>query len=108
MPQVNAQRTYRQNKKFYDPILKLPKAPAPKASILLISGCQDNQLSSDGTFNGLFTATLLQVWKDGQFDGNYRKFHKQIVNRMPPDQTPNLFTSGAANSALLASKPFTL
>jgi hypothetical protein len=54
-----ALRVYQNNKKFYDPILKrrdLAKAlGAVKASVLLISGCQDNQLSQDGTFNGLFT-----------------------------------------------------
>jgi hypothetical protein len=27
------------------------------ASVLLISGCQDNQLSGDGDVNGLFTET---------------------------------------------------
>lgn len=32
------------------------------ATVLLISGCQDNQLSSDGDVNGLFTGMLLNVW----------------------------------------------
>jgi hypothetical protein len=39
----------------------------PKATILLLSGCQDNQLSHDGAFNGLFTSQLLKVWKNGLF-----------------------------------------
>lgn len=57
-----AQRTYRNNKSFYDRILQdseLKKAgDKVKASVLLISGCQDNQLSAEGPFNGLFTANL--------------------------------------------------
>ena len=35
---------------------------SPEATILLISGCQDNQLSSNGDINGLFTEALLNVW----------------------------------------------
>lgn len=112
MPPEVALRTYKNNRAFYDPILEnkdLAEAKARvKASVLLISGCQDNQFSSDGTFNGLFTGTLLRVWNHGKFKGDYRKFHKSIVRSMPPDQTPNLFLTGAANAAFLAQKPFTV
>ena len=41
------------------------------ASMILISGCQDNQLSFDGSFNGQFTGKLLQVWNNGSFQGSY-------------------------------------
>ncbi|HYL79425.1 MAG TPA: caspase family protein, partial [Candidatus Acidoferrum sp.] len=89
MPPDVALRTYRKNQKFYDKILtaKIPKGSQadPKATVLLLSGCQDNQLSQDGDFNGLFTGQLLRVWKDGKFKGNYRAFHRAIVRRMPPD-----------------------
>ena len=112
MPPDVALRTYRKNKSFYDRILraKVPpeKQPAVKATVLLISGCQDNQLSSDGDFNGLFTAQLLKVWKNGAFKGDYKTFHKMIVKRMPPDQTPNYFKVGAANAKFEAQKPFTV
>jgi len=57
----------------------------------LISGCQDNQYSSDGTFNSLFTANLLAAWNNGHFKRNYKSFHKAIIKRMPPDQTPNYY-----------------
>ena len=79
-----------------------------RATGLLISGCQDNQTSSDGDRNGLFTQTLLAVWKDGKFDGDYRGFHKTIVKFMPPVQTPNYFTIGPANHAFEKQKPFTV
>ncbi len=112
MPPDVALRTYRKNKAFYDKILKakVPKEnqPTVKASVLLISGCQDNQLSSDGNFNGLFTAQLLKVWKSGSFKGNYKSFYKEILKRMPPDQTPNYFWVGAANSKFESQRPFTV
>jgi metacaspase-1 len=112
MPDNVALRTYRTNKPFYDGLQegKTPKdsQPDPKASVLLISGCQDNQLSQDGAFNGLFTGQLLRVWKDGLFRGNYRTFHRSIVRRMPPDQTPNLYAVGASDPSFLRQKPFTI
>jgi hypothetical protein len=110
MPPDVALRTYRQNKAFYDPILKnkaLKKAAdTVKASVILISGCQDNQLSADGAFNGLFTGTMLRVWNNGKFKKDYGKFHGSIVSRMPPDQTPNFFRVGPTNATFEAQKPF--
>ena len=112
MPPDVALRTYRKNREFYDPILKKAKLKetriAVKASVLLISGCQDNQLSADGDFNGLFTAQLLRVWKNGSFKGDYREFHASIVRRMPPDQTPNYFRAGQTDSKFEAQRPFTI
>ena len=112
MPDEVALRVYQNNKKFYDPILKrrdLAKSLGRvKASVLLISGCQDNQLSLDGTFNGLFTGTLKTVWNGGTFSGSYRRFHAAIGSKMPPDQTPKLSQVGASNMAFIAQKPFTI
>ena len=112
MPDEVALRVYQNNKSFYDPILKnrnLSEALiAVKASVLLISGCQDNQLSMDGTFNGLFTGTLKTVWNGGTFGGSYRRFHTAIGSKMPPDQTPKLSLVGASNPAFIAQKPLTL
>jgi hypothetical protein len=112
MPPDVALRTYRMNKEFYDKLL-LPKRGrkgelAVKAGVLLISGCQDNQYSQDGDFNGLFTGQLLKVWKNGVYRGKYKAFHKAIVRRMPPDQTPNYFWAGTYDPAFEAQKPFTI
>ncbi len=112
MPPDVALKVYRKNRAFYnkileDPTLKEAKG-AVKASVLLISGCQDNQLSSDGVANGLFTSQLLAVWKDGAFKGNYRKFYRDIVRRMPPDQTPNYYQTGLKDSKFEAQTPFTV
>ena len=109
MPPDVALRTYRMNKEFYDPILKKAD-PAKtlkeiKASVILISGCQDNQYSSEGDFNGLFTGTMLRVWNQGKFSGSHRKFHKTIVHLMTPEQTPNYFRAGAATRLLQHRNP---
>jgi hypothetical protein len=110
LPHEVALRTYEANRALYDPILKDPKlaaaAASVAASVLLISGCQDNQLSADGAFNGLFTGTLKRVWNGGKFKGNYRKFHKAILKRMPPDQSPNYFTVGTPNPGFGGQTPF--
>jgi hypothetical protein len=112
MPPDVALRTYRQNQKFYEKILKDPKLKKAqdnvKASVLLISGCQDNQYSSDGTFNSLFTANLLAVWNHGHFKKNYTDFHKAIIKRMPPDQTPNYFWVGTHDRKFERQTPFTV
>jgi hypothetical protein len=110
MPREVALRTYRAHRAMYDKLQKSVKPNAEnavRASVILISGCQDNQLSQDGDFNGLFTANLLRVWKEGQFKGSYRAFHRAIGRAMPPDQTPNFFTTGAPNRAFEGQGPFT-
>ncbi|MFJ2838121.1 caspase family protein [Nocardia sp. NPDC087230] len=79
---------------------------AIEAGVVLLAGCQDSQLSYDGPVNGQFTGALLQVWGDGAFDAGYRQFHQRIMNAMPPDQVPNLFTINA-DAAFLDQRPFT-
>lgn len=112
MPVPVAQRVYRANCEFYDELQRSlvgdRKAPSPRASVLLISGCQDNQTSADGAFNGLFTANLLRVWNRGRFEGDYRAFHVAIRKRMPPVQSPNYYVVGAPNAAFEAQPPFTI
>ena len=34
------------------------------ATVVLISGCQDDQFSNDGRRNGVFTGALLKAWKE--------------------------------------------
>jgi len=112
MPPEVALRTYRENKKFYTQLARPfagTKGPVTvKASVLLFSGCQDNQTSADGTYNGLFTSNVLKVWNNGRFRGDYTRFHRDILRRMPPDQSPNLYKTGAADPAFLAQRPFTI
>jgi hypothetical protein len=78
------------------------------ASVLLISGCMDNQTSRDGARNGLFTGTLKKVWNGGKFKGDYRKLRDTVVSKMPPDQTPNYYFVGFTNPKFEAQQPWTI
>ena len=81
---------------------------AVKASVVLISGCQDNQTSADGAKNGLFTEKLLSVWDNGKYSGSLTEFHKRIVRKMPFVQTPNYFKIGTVNAKFESARPFSL
>ncbi len=76
-----------------------------KPSLILISGCQDNQFSMDGNDNGAFTEQLLRVWNNGAFSGSYARMHALVRAGLPPSQSPNLFTLGPA-AAFLKQTPF--
>jgi hypothetical protein len=76
-----------------------------RAAAILISGCQDNQVSLDGDHNGAFTGRLREVWNTGKFRGNHAQFHATIKAGMPASQTPNLFLLGDA-AAFVAQPPF--
>ncbi len=109
-PTAKALRVYRRHSDEYDAIQKRTTAGRDvriKASVLLISGCQDNQLSADGDANGLFTETLLDVWNGGAFTGDYRRFRDKIASWMPRDQQPRYSLVGAANQAFEREQPFT-
>lgn len=111
MPPDVGLRTYRQNKAVYDAVQRdnpAAEAVRVKATVLLISGCQDNQVSLDGPRNGLFTGTMKKVWNNGKFKFGYQRFHDTIVTKMPPTQTPNYYLVGSANPAFESQLPFTI
>lgn len=109
IPENIQSNVYQKNKEMYNKIQKnsIGARSSISATVLLISGCQDNQESLDGDRNGLFTAKLRQVWNNGTFNGDYPAFHKSIVSKMPPTQTPNYFKIGTINPKFEHSKPFT-
>ena len=105
--------TYLKNKDFYDGLLQKHKDIISteielEASIILISGCQDNQYSFDGVANGAFTAALKRTWRGGQFEGSYRSFHRKILNILPAYQSPNFLTYGKVNKEFENQRPFTI
>jgi metacaspase-1 len=111
MPVPVAERTFAAHRKLYADVQKAnPTAEKSvvKASVLLISGCQDNQYSMDGDRNGLFTGTLKRVWRDGRFKGAHRTFRDCIVAEMPDTQTPNYYVVGKPNLAFEAQRPFAI
>lgn len=135
MPPAVARRVYLAHKKQYDDLQRQVQAKTSSAdpdsalahvhatskpqtqltaaqcaaSVILISGCRDNQTSMDGDHNGAFTERLLAVWDSGRFDegGTYTSFHNRIVSRMPASQTPNLFTLGDVKQ-FLKQRPLTV
>lgn len=110
MPPAVAQHDFNNRRGMYAPMSEQSAAESDDigACVVLISGCQDNQLSLDGTYNGLFTATLLTVWNGGLFRGNYRRLRDQISARMPDTQTPNYLVVGTRDRQFIDSKPFTI
>jgi metacaspase-1 len=101
-------KTYRAHADEYDAIQEGVPSSADAslgASVLLISGCQDDQLSMDGMSNGLFTETLLGVWDEGRWQGDYPSFHQAIVAKMPQEQQPNLMQVGDSASGFQAEDP---
>jgi peptidoglycan hydrolase-like protein with peptidoglycan-binding domain len=79
-----------------------------EASVILISGCQDDQLSADGSGNGLFTEKVKAVWNSGSYAGDYRSFATDIAAKMPAKQQPRFETTGASNPTFEGEKPFTI
>ena len=109
MPIDLVRTVHEQNSSLYDPILAQPAVPLEeiRARLVLISGCQDNQYSMDGPYNGAFTWALLRAWNDGTFKGNYRTLHSAVQAALPETQSPNLFSLGDAAS-LLSQRAFTI
>ncbi|HTW44030.1 MAG TPA: caspase family protein [Acidobacteriaceae bacterium] len=104
-------RAYAAHREMYDELVRQnPRSLQNQigTSVLLISGCQDDQESSDGDRNGLFTTELLSVWNGGQFSGTYPAFYQDILNAMPDlrTQKPNYFLLGRKPEIWQESKPF--
>jgi hypothetical protein len=111
MPLDRQSETYERNRDFYDTLQRELNAKDTRdlgATAVLVSACQDNQLAADGLRNGRFTATLLEVWNGGKFTGGHKAFHREILTRMPPTQSPNLFVAGRSNNRFLRQRPFTV
>lgn len=111
LPPAKSKAVYLKNLGIYEAI-QAGVSPSEQlsiaATVLLISGCQDEQYSLDGDKNGLFTGTLKEIWNDGGFEGDYRHLHHSIVRKMPPSQIPNYFVYGAPNPAFESEKPFSI
>lgn len=108
LPYQQAEKVWKKNKAFYQEIsTAVPRGITDiKASIQLLSGCQDNQLSYDGEKNGAFTTQLLRAWDGGRFRGNYQEFHKKILMNMPAHQSPNHMVIGSVSSNFSRENPF--
>jgi hypothetical protein len=79
-----------------------------RASVLLISACQDWELSYDGSPNGVFTGALLRTWNRGAFQGTYPELHAAIHAATQSVQRPNYFKAGVPNPAFEAQRAFSI
>jgi hypothetical protein len=116
---------------FYDDIQAATEQIRPediKANLQLISACQDNEKAGDGKDHGAFTGTVLAVWNDGQFTGNYREFYETVRAALAPKpedeadrgsagstktkkrrtQEPNHHLDGINDERFLDERPFSI
>ena len=102
IPSSILSKNYLANQEIYDKILKDKNYVQPediKASIKLISACQDNQYAYDNTYNGVFTEALKAVWGSGNFYGKYSDFCEAIRLKIEnPNQLPNYYNVGKENT----------
>jgi metacaspase-1 len=113
LPRDKMVATYEQNQELYDGIQRrVASSTSSEAelggTVLLISGCKDDELSADGFSNGRFTEELLKVWDNGAWKGSYPAFHEAILAGMPEKQHPNYNPVGAANPEFEQQDPFTI
>src|SRR5690606_11135172 len=105
---VICQKAFDNNTPLYSGVKYLSRAMNRPitASVLLISGCQDNQLSGDGSGNGTFTTALLKALNAPGKQHSYKTLFNQIKSLMPPTQVPNYYFIGATNEAFENSIAF--
>jgi hypothetical protein len=110
MPADVAAKVYRNNQHFYDSLAASPLASiVVKCSVLLLSACQDDEITRDGPMNSVFTSALLATWDSGRYRGTYARFRDEIKKRIANSrQTPNYFTVGTPNPIFEAQTPFTI
>ena len=83
---------YWAREKFYDDIQSATEqvqAEDIKANLQLISACQDHEKAGDGKDHGAFTGTVLEIWNNGQFAGNYRDFYQAVRDALAPKPESN-------------------
>lgn len=109
LPLPKSQAIYEARKSLYDSIQQLA-GPAEKgtvgASIILISGCRDDQVSYDGPVNGAFTTQVLKLWNNGGFKGTHRQFQEQVSAALGGSQSPQYYLAGTVNRQFERMRPF--
>jgi hypothetical protein len=111
MPRDAARATLAENRPMYDKIqneLPNPKPPIT-ASLRLLSGCQEDELSYGSIETGRFTEAVKNVFADGDFEGDYSEFHQLVVeavSKRKNPQTPGHAQRGETNPDFDRQSPF--
>lgn len=66
-----------ENKGFYE---RDREAEDFKADLIAITSSQDNETSLMGSPYSQFTDSIINVWNDGAFEGNYYEFYQELYN----------------------------
>ena len=106
----------RRNPTLYDDMRKaLPPREPVVASVLLLAGCREDQLSYENRprQHGRFTAALLESWDsgrtaDGSFAGSYRALFNAMDASMPDKQKPFMDRLGTASDQFESESAFTI
>jgi len=107
----NLERLYKDRAAEYDEVQNAYPARdrvTIAASVILVSGCMDNQTSADGHGNGRFTEKLKGEWAGGAFRGPLKLLRTRIVQKMPSDQTPNYFVVGQPDRVFEKAQAFAI
>lgn len=111
LPLAKSEAIYKNRQAMFDSLQQLA-GPAEKArlgaSILLISGCRDDQVSYDGPVNGAFTTQVLKVWNNGAFQGTHRQFQEQVSTGLGGQQSPQYFLAGTVDKTFERMRPFAI
>jgi hypothetical protein len=111
LPLSIAQRTFSQHRDAYRALLsQLPPEPTAgiHAKAIHLASCQDNQLAEEGGQHSAFVSRLLEVWKGGQFKGDYRALFLRMLRKMPPTQSPRYEVLGTRAPEFEHQRPFTV
>ncbi len=80
------------------------------ASVILLTASGANQVAIPNRFNmnGLFTESILNTWKRGNFTGNYSKLHEEVYKLTMKHQTPQYIKMGIPSTKFENEIPFTI
>lgn len=76
--------TYQRNRDYYDHVREsfVAKKDDIKASLLVFTACADDKLAYERGFHGVFTGRVLDVWAEGDFNGDYSEFFENVRQLM--------------------------
>ena len=111
MPRNAARNVFKKQRSFYSQIQDDLPNPRPeiKASVRLLSGCQEHELSYGSDECGRFTWAVNHLINEGQFSDNYKAFHREIVSllkRPAKNQTPGHMLVGSQDPEFDDQPPF--
>jgi len=106
IPHVVRQEELGSYKDFYAKQL-VPQTSPITIERLFLSACEEGEDAVEGAKHGAFTQALLDVWRDGDFVGNYLDFMAEIQNKFgQTTQHPKLTPDPPPNFS--SERPFTI